>query len=125
MGWSLTLVDSGPSPTTITLSPLASTTPLKSTKNGQVINVGLFGDLYADTPYQKLYHELSFNKVSSANATTLNSWATLKTVLTYTPDTADSGTPYQVVLLNDSAPMTRLPKGSSENYQGTLLISEV
>ena len=112
-------------PTTVTLSPLSNTTPLKSTKNGAVINTGLFGATYVDTPYQKLYHELSFNNISSADAIILNNWCALKTVLTFTPDTDNAGTTYQVILLNDAAPMTRMPNSSTEIYQGTLLISEV
>lgn len=126
MAGSLSLVDSGPSPTTITLSPLFSSMPDHNVSTGTVIKEGITGALYVYKRWQKINHRFEFNNVSKADADVLNGWCQLGTTLTYTPDTDSAGTTYQVKIINDGNPFDWQPNTLADSkFQGSLMIREI
>lgn len=126
MAGSLSLVDSAPSPTTVTLSPLAGTMPDHNVSTGNIIKEGITGALYIYKRWQKIKHYLEFNNVSKADADVLNGWCQLGTTLTYTPDTDTPGTTYQVKIINDGNPFDWMPNTAADSkFQGALLLREI
>lgn len=126
MAGTLTLVDSAPSPNTITLSPLAGVQPDRNVSTGNIIKEGITGALYVYKRWQKIKHYLEFNNVSKADADVVNGWCRLGTSLTYTPDTDNSGVTYQVKIINDGSAFDWMPNTIADTkFQGSLLLREI
>ena len=126
MAGDFTLINSlAPSPTTITLSPLASVMPDHSVAMGAVIKTGIFGKTFAYTSYPagKKNHRFEFNNVPKADADVVNGWSQMKTVLTYT----ESGLPsVTVIIINDGNPFDWMPNTPADSkFQGSLMLREI
>lgn len=123
MGASFSLAVGG---TTITLSNLSVSPPLLGKDRKVVENVTEDGTLFQDIVFNKLRHSLIVNAVSKTDADNINGWWSAGTTITYTPDTANSGTTYSVKIINSEIPLGWMPDTVADSFfEGTIQVRQI
>ena len=108
---------------TVTSSGLISSPPKKTKDVGAIVKIGLDGTTRYLTRYDKISHEISVNNVSATDAGYVNTWQSLGTTLTYTPDTGSAGTTHSVIIINTEYPLSWMEIPTK--YRGIISIREV
>lgn len=112
--------------TTITLSPLARTSPRIGLDHGLVRNTMVDGTLRVHTNFVKQYFEFEVNNVSKSDADNINSWKQNAYTLVCTPDTDAPGTTYNVQIMNDDKALFWMPEHAADTlFQGIIMLRQV
>ena len=122
MAGSFSLAYSG---TTITLSPLAGSSPGFDVDHGLAINTMLDGTVQTHTNFVKQKASLEVNNVSKVNADLINAWKQNVYTLVYTPDTDTAGTTYNVIITNSGKPLFWMPNTPADTkFEGVIILRE-